>query len=115
MKKGSGRLIGKVVNLFNYIGSVIVKLFKVLVQSLFIFYPPVLFLAIINAILGVNVRFSYYLIAATILTLVSFGVLSIINWKKILAKPIKKSKKRVPAKTDRKTQRAIHRKRKRIS
>ncbi|HBI92128.1 MAG TPA: hypothetical protein DDY58_06665 [Terrisporobacter glycolicus] len=115
MKKIFKRLIGKGINMFNHIRKIGERILKVTVQSVAICCPVVFVLVIINAILGVNIRFSYYLILAGLAIVCSSIILCAFKWEQIIAKPIKVSKRTVPAKTDRKTQRAIHRKRKRIS
>lgn len=115
MKKTLKRLIGKTLDMFEHTKKIGERLFKILVQSAVICCPATLTLAIINTILGVNIRFSYYLILATLLTFGSSLILCMFKWEQIISKPVKTSKKTVPTKTDRKTQRAIQRKRRRIS
>lgn len=115
MKKTFKRLIGKSINMFNHIRKIGERMLKITAQSAVVCCPVVLTLVIVNAILGVNIRFSYYLILAGLVTVCSSIILCAFKWEQIIAKPIKVSKKTVPAKTDRKTQRSIHRKRKRIS
>lgn len=115
MKKRLKRLIGKILNIFDHTKKIGERLFKILVQSAVVCCPVILMLAIINTILGVNIRFSYYLIMATLLTLGSSLILCMFRWEQIISKPVKTSKRTVPTKTDRKTQRAIQRKRRRIS
>ena len=109
------RLIGKIINMFNHIKIMGDRMLKITVQSAVVCCPVVLILAIINSVLDVNIRFSYYLILASMITLGASLILWVLKWEQITAKPVKVSKKTVPAKTNRKTQRAIHRKRKRIS
>lgn len=115
MKKTLKRLIGKTLDMFEHTKKIGERLFKILVQSAIVCYPVILALAIINTILGVNIRFSYYLILSTLLTLGSSLILCMLKWEQIISKPVKTSKRTVPTKTDRKTQRAIQRKRRRIS
>lgn len=115
MKKALKRLIGKSINMLNHIKKIGERIFKIAVQSAVVCCPVTLILVIINSILGVNIRFSYYLILAGLAIAVSSLILCAFKWEQIFAKPVKVSKKTVPAKTDRKTQRAVHRKRKRIS
>ena len=115
MKKTLKRLIGKTLDIFKYTKKIGERLLKILVQSSVVCCPVILTLAIINTILGVNIRFSYYLILATLLTLGSSLILCMFRWEQIISKPVKTSKRTVPTKIDRKTQRAIQRKRRRIS
>ena len=115
MKKKKKGLMGIIKNVFYYIIKIIIRIFKILVKSAVTCCPPILTLAIINTILGVNIRFSYYFILVLLLTLVCTAILMISKWEQIIAKPVRVSKKIVPAKTDKKTQRAIQRKRKKIS
>lgn len=115
MKRALKGLMGKSINMFNDGKRIGERIFKIIVQSAVVCCPVVLILIIINAILGVNIRFSYYLILTTLVILGASFVVSVFKWKQIISKPVKVSKKNVPAKTDRKTQRAVHRKRKRIS
>ena len=115
MKKALKRLIGKIINICEHTKKIGERLFKILIQSAIVCCPVILTLAIINTILGVNIRFNYYLILATLLTLGSSLILCMFKWEQIISKPVKTSKKTVPTKTNRKTQRATHRKRRKIS
>ena len=115
MKKTLKRLIGKSINMFNHIKKIVERILKITVQSAVVCCPVILMLVIINAMLGVNIRFSYYIILAALVTVAASLILCALKWEQIIAKPVKASKKTVPAKADRKTQRAVHRKRKRIS
>ena len=109
------RLIGKIINMFNHIKIMGERMLKITVQSAIVCCPVVLILAIINSVLDVNIRFSYYLILASMITLGSSLILCMFKWEQIISKPVKTSKRTVPTKIDRKTQRAIQRKRRRIS
>ena len=115
MKKTFTRRVGKAISILNYIKKVVTKLFKILVQSAVICFPVILTLVIINSLLGVHVRFNYYLILAIFSSLAMAILLCVLKFESIFAKPVKKSKITVPAKTDRKTQRVVQRKRRKIS
>lgn len=115
MKRILKRVIGESINMLKYIGKIVSRVFKVLVKSAVVCCPLILILIIINAILGVNIRFNYYLMLAGLVILASSLTMIVFKWEQIFAKPVKKSNRIVPAKTDRKTQRAIQRKRRRIS
>ena len=115
MKKTFNRRVGKAISILNYIKKVVTKLFKILVQSAVICFPVILTLVIINSLLGVHVRFNYYLILAIFSSLAMAILLCVLKFESIFAKPVKKSKRTVPAKTDRKTQRVVQRKRRKIS
>lgn len=115
MKKSLKRLIRKSISILGHMKKIAERLIKTIVQSAVVFCPVILLLGIINSILGVNIRFSYYFIMASLLTIGGALILCIFKWKQIIAKPVQISKKTVPAKTDKKTQRAIQRKRRRIS
>lgn len=115
MKKTLKRLIGKSINMFNYIKKIVGRILKITTQSAVVCCPLILMLVIINAMLGVNISLRYYIILATFLIVASSLILCALKWKQVIAKPVKVSKKTVPAKTDRKTQRVVQRKKKRIS
>ena len=115
MKKTLKRSIGKSINMFNHIGKIVERIIKIIIQSAVICCPVISILAIINSILGVNIRLSYYFILALVVTMSVSLLLCVLKWKQVTAKPVKASKKTVPAKTDRKTQRPVQRKRRRIS
>ncbi len=115
MKRTLKRFIGKSINILSRIKQIGVRILKVTVQSAVVCFPVTLILGIINSALGVNIRFTYYLLLAAVVTVALSTILCAFKWEQIIAKPIKISKKAVPAKTDKKTQRAIQRKRRRIS
>lgn len=115
MKKKLKRFIGKSINMFKHTKKIGERIFKIIVQSALVCCPIILILAIINAVLGVNIRISYYAILAGVLTLGSSFMTCVFKWKQITAKPVKASKKVVPTKTNRKPQRVIQRNRRRIS
>lgn len=115
MKKSFKRGIRKLINMFNHTKKIGERMLKVTIQSTAICCPVVLILVITNAILGVNIRFSYYLILVGLAIVCLSLILCAFKWDQIIAKPINVSKKTVVTKTDRKTQRAISRKRKRVS
>lgn len=115
MKRTLKILIGKSINMFSYGGKIGKRVLKVIIQSTIICCSVMLILMIINKILGVNIRLSYYLTLATLVIVGLSLTLCMFKWQQIIAKPVRVSKKNAPTKTDRKTQRAIQRKRKRIS
>lgn len=115
MKRALKRVIGKSINMFNHMKKIGERLLKIIVQSAVVCCPAILILIIINTILGVNIRFNYYLMLAVLVTLASSFIVSIFKWEQITAKPVKITKTTVPAKTNRKTQRNIHRKRRKVS
>ena len=100
----------------NYLKNVRYKIFKTLVQSAIICFPIMLVLLIINAFLGVHVRFSYYFKLTLLSTVGLTLVLCLQRFDIIFRKAPKAPKKNISTNnTNRKVQRSVHRKRKRIS
>ncbi|WP_455538337.1 hypothetical protein [Terrisporobacter sp.] len=115
MKKTSNKKAREGVSVFKYIVSVLSRLLKISIQSIIVCFPVILTLVIINSLLGVHIRFSYYFKLAILSTLIMIISLIVLKSKSIFSRPVKKVKKTVPAKTNRKVQRSTQRRRKRIS
>lgn len=115
MKKVVRKLRIKTINKIKHLFNIIYKLIKVTVQSAIICFPMTIVLLVWNSLFGVNIRLSYYIQLAILATLGISCLLSIFNWKNIIAKPAKVSKKSVPADTKKKRQRSINRNRRNIS
>ena len=101
MGKKIRRLILNTLDIIDYLKGVISRIIKTLVQSTVICFPLVI----------TFIRFGFYLKLAIILTLVVALILCGLRYKAIFIKHAKVSKKTVPAKTNKKPQRTIHRKR----
>lgn len=117
MKKAMRKLKIKTINKIKHLFNIIYKLLKVIVQSAMICFPMTTVLAISNSLFGVNIRLSYYTKLSLLATLGISCLLVIFNWKNIVAKPVKASKKYVPANNNinKKRQRTVNRNRRNIS
>lgn len=115
MKNILRRLIRRIVNMISFVLRILRGVLKALTRSVIILFPVVMVLSIGNAILGVNINFRYYLALFLVATVVSTALSFIFNWKLIISKPTKASKKVVPTKTTKKTQKSVQRKRRKIS
>ena len=111
MGKKIRRLILTTLDIIDYLKGVISRIIKTLVQSTVICFPLVITFMLINSFLGTYIRFGFYLKLAIILTLVVALILCGLRYKAIFIKHAKVSKKTVPAKTNKKPQKTIHRKR----
>lgn len=109
------RLVIKSINIFKYLMKVIERILKTGLRSLIMCCPVILTLVLINSLLGVHVRFSYYLNLALLTSFFVMILLCVLRLDIIFAKATKVSKKNVPAKIDRKAQRTVNRKKRRIS
>lgn len=83
MKKAFKKLRAKFVNKFKYFLNIIVRILKVIVQVAAICIPMSLALILVNSLLGVHIRFSYYFMMSAIATIGISLILTIINWNKI--------------------------------
>lgn len=115
MRKLLRRMKANTANKFKHLLLILNKLSKVLVQSMVVCFPATIVLIVANSLLGVHIRLSYYLSFALLAVLGVSIVLSIFNWKNIVAKPVMHPKKNIATNTYRKSQRSINRKRRNVS
>lgn len=116
MKKVLKRIKTNTANKFTHLLLILNKLLKVSVQSMVVCFPATILLIVVNSLFGVHIRLSYYLNFALLAVLGVSIVLSIFNWKYIVAKPVRPAKRNVASSNNnRRSQRSINRKRRNIS
>ncbi|MEG0856995.1 MAG: hypothetical protein RSG52_11025 [Terrisporobacter sp.] len=111
MKRTLKKFKVKSINKFKYFLNIVVRILKVVGKTGLVCFPMAIALIIVNSLLGVNIRPSYYMMMAMIATLGIGLLLTMINWKKITDVQFKTSNKAVPSDNKNKSQR-IQRRRK---
>lgn len=115
MKKALHKLRAKLVNKFKYCLNILFRLLKVICQVGLVCFPMSLALIVVNSILGVHIRLSYYVMMATWATIGISLLLILFNWRNITNVKFVKTSKEAKSENDKDKSQKIQRRKRRIS